>query len=116
MSLVGLSLWWSLFYLAISLLQKGDTHVGLYLIVAVLVTSLISIVVTNAKFVRDKKLWQFLWVVPIQEFVRLPLVMHSGLTNEVAWGEKRFRINPDCTASLVVAKHSADRMKEEKGK
>ena len=35
---------------------------------------MISHAVVNARFVRDRGLWRYLWVVFVQEFVRLPLV------------------------------------------
>lgn len=99
--LMSLAFWWGLFYLVISLIRKESIYTGVSLIVAVLTTSLISTAVINMRFVHCKKLWRFLWVAPILELSRMPLMIHSYLTNEVAWRGRRFRVNSDCTASLV---------------
>ena len=98
---LSLGLWWSLFYLVISLGNRESLTTGVLLTGAVLATSLISTAVINLKFVHCKKLWRFLWVVPILEFFRLPLILHSYLTNEIAWRGRRFRLNTDCTLSRV---------------
>lgn len=100
--LMELPLWWALLYLAVSLLQKESPYVGVYLTIAVLGISLISAAVINARFVRDKGLWRFWWVVPLQELLKLPLVIHSSLTNEIVWRGRRLRINHDCTITRLV--------------
>jgi hypothetical protein len=70
-------------------------------LIAALGGSLISAAIVNAKFVRDRGLWRYLWVVFVQEFVRLPLAVYSGWTSEISWRGRRFRIAPDRTAQLV---------------
>ena len=101
-NLVMVALWWSLLYLVISLDKKESVYIGVSLIFAVLATSLISTAVVNLKFVRCKKLWRFLWVVPIPELTRLPLIIHSYLTNKISWRGRKFLLNTDGTMSLVV--------------
>lgn len=101
MNLVSLGFWWSLLYLAISLLKKESIQTGVFLILAVLATSLVSAAIVNLKFVCCKKLWRFLWVVPILEFFRLLLIVHRYLINEIAWRGRRLRIHNDCTISPI---------------
>jgi ceramide glucosyltransferase len=100
-NLVMVSLWWSLLYLIISLVRRESVYFGVLLIVAVLATSLISTVVVNTKFVRCKKLWRFLWVVPILELARLPLIIHSYLINKISWRGRKLLLNTDGTMNLV---------------
>jgi ceramide glucosyltransferase len=100
-SLVDLALWWVIFRLALSLLRGDDIGLDIYLLAAVLGTSVVSAAVTNVRFVRDQALWRYLWVVPVQELLRLPLVIYSRLTNEILWRGRRLGINPDCTVRLV---------------
>jgi hypothetical protein len=61
----------------------------------------VAAAVTNVRFVRDQALWRYLWVVPLQELLRLPLVVYSRLTNEILWRGRTLGINPDCTVGLV---------------
>ena len=101
-NLVMLAPWWSLFYIVISLVKEESIYVGVSLIVAVLTASLISSAIINLKFVHCNRLWRFLWVVPLQELFRLPLILHSYLRNEVDWRGRRFRINSKCEMRLVM--------------
>lgn len=100
-NLVELGLWWSLFYMAISLFQNQHISTSIYLVIAVLVVSLITAAVINIVFVHNTKLWRFLWIVPILELLRLPLLIHSCLKHEVVWRGRRFQIRRDCTMQLV---------------
>ncbi len=36
------------------------------------------------------------------EFLRLPLLVYSCLTNEIVWRGRRHRIDPDCTTTIVA--------------
>jgi ceramide glucosyltransferase len=101
-NLVMVAPWWSLLYMMISLVKKESIYTGVLLFIAVLATSLISTVVVNLKFVGCKKIWRFLWVVPLFELCRLPLIVHSYLTNEVSWRGRNFRLNKDGTISFTV--------------
>jgi ceramide glucosyltransferase len=107
MSLADLALWWGLLYLGISLFQHRNIPIGIALVLIVLATSLISTTIVNLRFVHNKKLWRFLWVVLIQELLRLPLILHSCLTNEIVWRGRRFRIDPDCTMRIVETRKAA---------
>ncbi len=100
MNLVDLALWWSLFYLGIALLQNSNVPIALALVLVVLATGLLSTATVNITFARNDKLWRFLWVVLIQELLRLPLVLYSVLTNEIVWRGRRFRVDSDGTAGL----------------
>jgi ceramide glucosyltransferase len=100
-TLADLAPWWAFLFLVLSLLEGGNVFLGVCLLVAALCGPLISIAVVNARFIRDRALWRYLWVVLVQELVRLPLALHSGLTREISWRGRRFRIAPDRTAQLV---------------
>jgi hypothetical protein len=52
--------------------------------------------------------WRYLWVVPVLEFLRLPLLVYSSLTSEIVWRGRRLHINPDCTTN-IVAEHVEER-------
>jgi ceramide glucosyltransferase len=100
-TLADLAPWWACLFLVVSLLEGGDVYLGVCLLIAAFGGSLISAAIVNAKFVRDRGLWRYLWVVFVQEFVRLPLAVYSGWTSEISWRGRRFRIAPDRTAQLV---------------
>lgn len=100
-NLVELGLWWSLFYLAISLLQQQNSFTALALVIGVLFVSLITAAAVNIIFVHNRKLWRFLWLVPILELLRLPLLIHGCLKHEVVWRGRRFQIGRDCTMRLI---------------
>jgi hypothetical protein len=102
-NLLSFGLWWSLFYLASSLMQRESAGTGLALILGTLAAAWVSAAVTNLKYVRCRKLWRFLWVVPLLELARLPLVLHSYLTNEIAWRGRRYRVEGDGTLRRVGA-------------
>lgn len=101
MSLADLGLWWSIFYLMIALFHGRNIMFAVVLALVVLTTSVISTTIINIKFVGNKQLWRFLWIVPILELLRLPLIVHSCLTNEVVWRGKRLRVDSDGTTSIV---------------
>jgi ceramide glucosyltransferase len=98
---VDLAPWWALFYLVLTLAGGSDAYPGVFLLTAVLGASVTSAAVINARFAKDESFWRYLWVVPVLEFLRLPLLVHSGLTSEIVWRGRRLRINPDCTTSIV---------------
>jgi ceramide glucosyltransferase len=103
MNLVDLVLWWSLLYLGIALLQRSNVPIALGLVLAVLATALVSAAIVNIAFARNEKLWRFLWVVPIQELFRLPLLLYSFFTDEIVWRGRRFRVDSDGTARIAEA-------------
>lgn len=100
-NLLSLGFWWSLGYLIVSLLKGESLSTGGIMLAAVLSASALSTAVINLRFVGCKKLWKYLWVIPILELVRLPQILHSYLTNEIAWRGRRLRIQPDCTVTLI---------------
>jgi hypothetical protein len=99
---VDLAPWWALFYLALTLAGGFDAYPGVVLLAAVLGASVVSAAVINARFARDEGFWRYLWVVPVLEFLRLPLLIYSSLTSEIVWRGRRLRINPDCTTTIVA--------------
>ena len=101
MNVLDLALWWTLFYLLIAVIRDGNLATGALLTLAVLAASLLSAVVINMQYGRNEKLWRFLWVVAIREVARLPLLIHSYLSNEFVWRGERFRIHADGTATLL---------------
>jgi len=106
MNVLDLALWWTLFYLLLSVIQNGVLPTtGVLLTLAVLVTSLLSTIIINVKYAYNQKLERFLWVVLIREVARLPLLIHSYLSNEFVWRGERFRVHSDGTAT-VLAQHS----------
>lgn len=102
--LTELPLLWSLMYLVLSLFRIGSTSVAVFLVAAVLIVRLISTTVINMKFVQDKMLWRFLWVVPILDLLRPPLLVHSFLTNHIVWRGRRVHVDSDCTATYFEAR------------
>ncbi|HEX6385523.1 MAG TPA: glycosyltransferase [Anaerolineae bacterium] len=100
MNVLDLALWWALFYLLLSGVRDGNIATGILLAVAVLATSLLSAIVININYGHIEKLWRFLWVIPIREVVRLPLLIHSYLSNEFVWRGERFRVHADGTATV----------------
>jgi hypothetical protein len=68
---------------------------------AALGTPLVSQAVVNARFVREEGIWRYLWVVLVQEAVRLALVLYAAFTDEVVWRGRRMRVASDGTVELV---------------
>jgi hypothetical protein len=62
---------------------------------------LVSQAVVNARFVREEGIWRYLWVVLVQEAVRLALVLYAAFTDEVVWRGRRMRVASDGTVELV---------------
>jgi ceramide glucosyltransferase len=108
MNLVDLAFWWSLLYLGIALFWAGNVPLAMALVVLVLATALVSAAAVNIAFARNEKLWRFLWVVLVQELLRLPMVLHSCLTNEIVWRGRRLRVGSDGTASFARTRAAAD--------
>jgi ceramide glucosyltransferase len=100
-NLVDLALWWTLLYLGIALFENDGVAIAVGSVVVVLATALASAAVVNMAFARNRKLWRFLWVVLIQELLRLPLVLYSVLTAEIVWRGRRFRVESDGTARMA---------------
>jgi len=75
---------------------------------AVLGASVMSAAVINTRFVRDESFWRYVWVVPVLDYFRLPLLVYSSLTSETVWRGRRLHINPDCTTN-IVAEHVEER-------
>jgi hypothetical protein len=110
-NLVDLGLWWSLVYLGIALFQSTNVSIAVGLVLVVLAVALGSAAVVNMAFARNGRLWRFLWVILIQEVFRLPLVLYSSFTDEIAWRGRRFRVGSDGTARTAepgVAAHDRD--------
>ena len=89
--------------MGISLSQNESVYIGIALITAVLIVDLISTAIINMKFVHDRKMWRFMWVIPILELSSLPLLIHSCLTNEVVWRGRKLRVNSDYTLTDIRA-------------
>ncbi len=100
-NLVDLVLWWSLLYLGIALFQNDDVPVAVGLVLVAVAAALASAAAVNMAFARNGKLWRFLWVVLVHETLRLPLVLYSLCTDEIAWRGRRFRVGPDGTARIA---------------
>lgn len=99
MSILDLGVWWGLLYCGLVLLKTGRPGLGAWVVGSLALASGMSAVVVNLKFAHDRNLWRFLWVAPVLEILRLPLIVHSELTNDVRWRGRRFRIHRDCTAT-----------------
>jgi ceramide glucosyltransferase len=101
MNLPDLAVWWSFLYLGIALVSNQSLVFALLLMLAVLATTLVSAAVVNAQVIRNGQLWRFLWLVPFQEAVRLPLVAYSWMTNAVIWRGRKMHVNRDCSVRML---------------
>jgi ceramide glucosyltransferase len=101
MNLVDLALWWSLFYLGITVFRNGDVSIASGLVLLVLATAFISTATVNVTLARNGKLWRFIWVVLIRELFRLPLVLYSCVSSEIVWRGRRFRVESDGTTRMA---------------
>jgi ceramide glucosyltransferase len=102
-NLVDLALWWSLLYLGIALFQHSGVPLAIGLILVVLAMALASTATVNIAFAHNRRLWPFIWVVFVQELLRLPLVVYSCVTNEIIWRGRRLRVSPDGTTRFAEA-------------
>ena len=100
-NLVDLVFWWTLLCLGVALLYQNDVAIAVGAVVVVLATALASAALVNLVLARNGRLWRFLWVVLIQELLRLPLVLYSVFTDEIDWRGRRFRVGSDGTARMV---------------
>jgi ceramide glucosyltransferase len=107
MHLVDLAFWWSLLYLGAALLQNRNVPLALGMVLLVITTALVSTVTVNLAFARNKTLWPFIWVVLIQELLRLPAVLYSCCTNEIVWRGRRFRVDSDGTTRIAETRAAA---------
>src|SRR3954451_17151439 len=101
MNLVDLAAWWSLAILGIALIRDSMVAIAVGSVFVALTTALVSTAAVNIALARNQKLWRFIWVVLLQELFRLPLVLHSLVTNEVVWRGRRFRVHSDGRASIA---------------
>ena len=101
MNLVDLALWWGLACLGLALIGDGSVLIALSAVLAALTTAFASAAAVNGYLARNGKLWRFLWVVLVQELLRLPLVLYSLANNDVVWRGRRFHVHPDGMASIV---------------
>ncbi len=90
----------SILYLGISLLRNESVSSGVFLVSAVLILRFALTFVINISFAQDKKLWRFIWVIPIWDFLRVPLLIQSFLSNEIVWRGRRIHINSDCSVAV----------------
>jgi ceramide glucosyltransferase len=107
MNLVDLAFTWSLLNLGVALLSGGDAPTALGLVLAVLGLALASAATLNLAFVRNEKLWRFMWVVLVLELLRLPLLLYSCCTNEIVWRGRRFRVDADGTTRIAEGRTPA---------
>jgi ceramide glucosyltransferase len=109
MNLVDLAFWWSLTLLGIALFRDGNLPVALGALLAASATALVSAAAVNAFLARNQRLWRFLWVVIVEELLRLPLVVYSLVDNQVVWRGRRFRVQHNGTASIVGTRAAGNR-------
>jgi ceramide glucosyltransferase len=101
MSVFDLGLWWGLFYWGLAWLAGEGPRLGAYLVGGLILASGVSAAVVNVNFARDGNLWRFLWVTAVLEVLRLPLILHSELTDNILWRGRRFHIHRDGTATPI---------------
>ena len=108
MNLPDLAFWWSFLYLGIVLVTNQNLVFAASLMLAVLATSLVSAALVNAQVIHNAQLWRFLWLVPFQEAVRLPLVAYSWATNAVTWRGRKVHVAPDCSVRMLPLRTTHD--------
>jgi ceramide glucosyltransferase len=96
-----LPLFLSLLYFVLSVIIKESIYYGILFIGTVLMIRLVSTAVINLRFAHDKNLWRFIWVVPVLDILRLPLLIHSYLRDEITWRGRKIRINQDSTVKVI---------------
>ena len=87
MSVLDLGLWWGLLYWGLAWLAGEGPRLGAYLVGGLILASGVSAAVVNVNFARDGNLWRFLWVTAVLEVLRLPLILHSELTDNILRGD-----------------------------
>ncbi len=108
MNLPDLAFWWSFLYVGIALVSDQNLVFAVSLMVAVLATSLVSSAVVNAQVIHNGQLWRFLWLVPFQEALRLPLVAYSWATNTVTWRGRKVHVDRDCSVRMLPLRTTHD--------
>jgi ceramide glucosyltransferase len=104
MNFVDLALWWSLVYLAIALFRDSNVPIAVGSVLVVLTTAVLSTAAVNVGLAGNGRIWRYMWVVPIQELCRLPLVLYSCVTDEIVWRGRKFRIESDGTTRIAEAR------------
>jgi len=102
MPVTDMPLVWSLLYAVLAGWSSGEMSSGMRVSVAVVLFRLLSTAVLNWQFVHDHTLWPYLWIVPLRDLLKLPLVIQSVLINEVIWRGRRVRVHADSTATYVA--------------
>lgn len=70
---------------------SSNAHSGI-LLFCVLIFRLGYSALIHAKFVHDKKFMRFIWVVPVMDLLKLPLLIHSFLTNRIEWRGRKIYV------------------------
>jgi len=100
-ALVDIPLVWAIAYLIISIVHNTGVLIGLLLIAGVIAARLISFAVINAKFVQDGGFWRFIWVAPLLDLLKAPLLVYCFMTNEIVWRGRRVYVNSDRTLTYL---------------
>ncbi|KAB8144502.1 glycosyltransferase [Chloroflexia bacterium SDU3-3] len=99
--LLDMLLWWALAALALALVRGKHIPPALFLSGLALTLSCVSAVLVAALRTEGGLALRYLWAAPLYELCRLPLFIHSWATSEIMWRGRRFRINADCTTTIV---------------
>lgn len=87
---------WATLYLLLSVAQ-GRSLQGLAVWGFVLSVRLASLAAVNLWFAKEPTLWRYLWLVPILDFLKIPLWVESYLNPYVIWRGRRYRVMSDAT-------------------
>jgi ceramide glucosyltransferase len=102
MPVMDMPLVWGLLYAVLAGCSAGEMASGMMITIAVVLFRLLSTAVLNWQFVHDHSLWPYLWVVPLRDLLKLPLLIQSVLTNEIVWRGRRVWVHADGTATYMA--------------
>lgn len=81
----------SLLYFIIS----QNITAGVVLAGSVLIFRFVFITLIHIRLVNDKGIMRFIWAIPVMDLLKLPLLIHSIMTNKIEWRTRKIYVNPD---------------------
>lgn len=94
--LTGFPIPWATLYLLLSLYQ-GNPLQGLGVWSGIGFVRLGSFALVNWLFVKEPRLWRYLWLIPVLDFLKIPLWLQGYWNPRVVWRGRNYRVMPDAT-------------------
>jgi ceramide glucosyltransferase len=96
--LLGWGVAHSLLYVLLSAATRHHMPLSGILLLAVILTKIVSTLAVNSTFAHEKSTWRYVWFTPLHELLGGLLWVRAYLTNVVVWRGLRYRLYPTSTS------------------